>query len=49
MMATVKLCQFIAFDALNQVLNVGSVPIMISALDVKIETTNIKLAKDLHT
>ena len=47
-MATAKLCQFVAFDALNQVLNVGYVPIMISVQDVKIEATNSKLAKDAH-
>ena len=35
MMEIVTLCQSVAFGALNQVINVGSVLIMISALDVK--------------
>ena len=49
MLETVTLSQFVAFDALNQALNVGFVPIMISVHDVRIETTNSKLAKDLHS
>ena len=49
MMAIAKLCQFVAFDALNQALNVGFVPIMMSVHDVRIETTNSKHAKDLHS
>ena len=44
MMETARLCQFAAFVALNQVLNVGSVRIMISALDVRTQNAKFKLA-----
>ena len=43
MKETVTLCQFVAFGALKQVTNVGSVLIMTSALDAKIESTKSKL------
>ena len=49
MMETVTLCQSVAFGALNQVINVGSVLITISALDVKMKNAKSKLLQKLQT
>ena len=49
MMETVTLCQSVAFGALNQVINVGSVLITISALDVKMKNAKSKVLQKLQT
>ena len=48
MMETVTLRQSVVFGALNQVINVGSVLITISALDVKMKHAKSKVLQKLQ-